>query len=197
MRKAILSGSASYSRATLIVQVPTAQPASSRDERQANSSNASGLKQANSLGAAQNGSADPKPASSSVKFEAHTDGISSQSAHIKQTDANKPVKVEIVSNPQLGQASAGDDAVPVEVKLGADSTKSDARPESGEISIAASEAGQKGEDSAMQNGPGLTIKVKVGATEDEAVGSSPVARPQEFRPRERYPICKALWTPPH
>ena len=174
------------------MQVPSAQPASARDERQANSSNATGLKQGNSLGAAHNGLADSKPASSSVKTGAQADGFSSQSAGVQQLDAKAPVKTEDVSNARSDQAFAGDDAVPVEFKLATGSAKSDAWPESGEISLAASGAGQNGEDSAMHNGPGLTIKVKVGAAEDEGVGSSPVAQLQEPRLTDRYHPCRVV-----
>lgn len=160
----------------------------SREEGQAHSSNAPRLKQVHSLAGAPNSPADhPKPASSQAKAEAQPpDGINSPSTDQKpgHDTAAPPVKVQLVSG--NGQVPAGDGAASVQVKIQTEDTKCNARPEPGEISnAAASDGGQKGDNVDVPNGTGLTVKLVVRVKGDEAVGGSPVAKPQEPRLRDR------------
>lgn len=163
-----------------------ARRAGSRDEGQAHSSNAPRLKQVQSVAGAFNSPADPKPASSQVKAEAQPlDGINSPSMNQKPGD-DPPIKVQLVNG--KGEVPAGEDTASVQVKIQTEDTKCDARPEPGEISNAASGGGQKGDDVAVPNGTGLSVKLAVRVKGDEAVGGSPAAKPQEPRLRERY-VC--------
>ncbi|KAL3148229.1 hypothetical protein ABBQ38_013701 [Trebouxia sp. C0009 RCD-2024] len=164
-------------------EMSAARRAGSRDEGQAHSSNAPRLKQVQSVAGAFNSPADPKPASSQVKAEAQPlDGINSPSMNQKPGD-DPPIKVQLVNG--KGEVPAGEDTASVQVKIQTEDTKCDARPEPGEISNAASGGGQKGDDVAVPNGTGLSVKLAVRVKGDEAVGGSPAAKPQEPRLRER------------
>ncbi len=186
----------------------------SRGERQANSSTASGLKQTNSPRA---GTADATPSSSQVKSEVKADGVSSPALDPKlssEASQEVSVKAEPVSTTLVDSAPAETDAV--SVKAETVGMTPEGRPESGEIQKSmlgpdqigvdqkgadekgvdhkvdhkvADEKGvdQKGVKALLQTGPGLTVKVKLEAKE-EAVGNSPVARPQPQRLRDRYAV---------
>ncbi len=177
----------------------------SRKEPQANSSTASGLKQTNSPRAAPT---DPTPASSQVKSGPQPDGISSPAPDPKLTSeasqealvkADPASTIKVESLPIEGDAAS--------VKAETEDLKADGRQESGEIDKPPLDTqhkredhlhrgadqmgsgqrgvGEKGVEAALQPGPGLKVKVKV-EVKDEAVGSSPVARPQEQRLRDRF-----------
>lgn len=176
----------------------------SRKEPQASSSTASGLKQINSPRAAPT---DPTRASSRVKSDPQPDGISSPAPDPKLTseasqealvkaDPASAIKVERV--PTEGDAAS--------VKAETEDLKVDGRQESGEIDKPQLDTqhkredhmhrgsdqvgsgqrgvGEKGVGVALQPGPELKVKVKV-EVKDEAVGSSPVAKPQNKRLRDR------------
>ena len=177
----------------------------SRKEPQANSSTASGLKQTNSPKAAPT---DPTPASSRVKSGPQPDNTSSPAIDPKLTsEASQEalVKADPASNIQVGSLPIEGDAA--SVKAETEDLKADGRQESGEIDKPQLDTehtredrlhrgsdqmgsgqrgvGEKGVGIAPQPGPGLKVKVKV-EVKDEAVGSSPVARPQEHRLRDRF-----------
>jgi len=177
----------------------------SRKEPQANSSTASGLKQTNSPRAAPT---DPTPASSRVKSGPQPDSTSSPAIDPKLTsEASQEalVKADPASNIKVGSLPIEGDAA--SVKAETEDLKADGRQESGEIDKPQLDTehkredhlhrgsdqmgsghrgvGEKGLEAALQPGPGLKVKVKV-EVKDEAVGSSPVARPQEQRLRDRY-----------
>ena len=167
----------------LPVQVPNNKVGELRDEQQANSSNASGVKQSHNLGAAETSTVDLKPASSQVKAEPQADGVSSQSADQKQLDSKDVlVKAATLVPAKAEQTGAGSDAAALDVKVETDGPNA---PESGEISNAAAVAGQGLNGLTAQDGVGLTVKVDVGLKEDEAVGNSPDATPQLLRIRDR------------
>lgn len=168
--------------------------AGSREERQAHSSSASGLKQLHSLGGAHNSPADPKVASSQAKLEAHPDGVSSCSAEQKPGNATAALaKGQLVDAAVRGSVPDGieDNAALVQVKIQTDTVKSDARPEPGEISNVACEGVGKGGEGDMANGSRLTVKLAVRVKGDEAVGGSPVAVLPELRLRDRYVVENA------
>ena len=175
----------------------------SRKEPQANSSTASGLKQTNSPRAAPT---HPTPASSQVKSGPQPDGISSPAPDPKliseasqetliKADPASAIKVE--SLPTEGDAAS--------VKAETEDLKADGQQESGEIDkpqldiqhkredqlhggadqMGSGQRGEKGWEVAQQSGFRMKVKVKV-EVKDEAVGSSPIARPQEQRLRDRY-----------
>ena len=173
----------------MILQMSGPKRPGSREEGQAHSSNAARPKQVHSLAGTPNSPADPKPASSQVKAEAQPpDGISSPSTDQKPgSDTAAPIKVQLVNG--NGQVPAGDGTASVQVKIQTQDTKGDARPEPGEISnTAACEGGKKGDDVDLSNGTGLTVKLAVRVKGDEAVAGSPVAKPQELKPRDRYVV---------
>ena len=139
-------------------------------------------------GGVYNSPADRKVASSQVKVEAQPDGVTSPSAEQKlDTATAAPADRQLVDGAALSSGPAGvqDNAPSVEVKLQADSTKSDARPEPGEISNVACVVGHKRDAWEVPNGSGLTVKLAVRVKGDEAVGSSLVAVLPELRLRDR------------
>jgi len=171
----------------------------SRKEPQANSSTASGLKQTNSPRAAPT---DPTPASSRVKSGPQPDSTSSPAIDPKLTsEASQEalVKADPASNIKVGSLPIEGDAA--SVKAETEDLKADGRQESGEIDKPQIDTQHKREDrlhrgadqvgSGQRGGgekgmeAGLKVKVKV-EVKDEAVGSSPVARPQEQRHRDRF-----------
>ncbi len=165
-----------------------------RKEPQANSSTASGLKQTNS----------PTPASSRVKSGLQPDSTSSPAPDSKLTsEASQEALVEAdpVSTIKVESLPIERDAA--SVKAETEDLKADGRQESGEIEKPQLDiqhkrerqlhrgadqmgSGQRGVgEKGVEAGSGLKVKVKV-EVKDEAVGSSPVARPQEQRLKDRF-----------
>lgn len=176
----------------MLLQMSNANRAGSREKTQAHSSsNAPGLKQVHSLGRAQNSPAGPKPASSQAKAEAQQpDGINSPSTDPKPgSDTAAPVKVQLVNDEAPRPMLATDETACVQVKIQTEDMKCDTRPEPGEISNAACEGGHKRSDLEVLSGTGLTVKLAVRVKRDEAVGGSPVVKPQEPRLRDRCVPC--------
>lgn len=169
-------------------QVSDAKRAGSREERQAQSSNTSGLKQMHSLGGAHNSPADAKAASSGVKAEPQPDGVNSPSAIQRPGEATAaPAKGQLGAGaPVPGSMPAGTEDHAVEVEIQTDTVMRDARPEPGEISNAASDGGHKGDEGEVANGCGLTVKLAVRVKGDEAAEGSPVAVLPASRLRDRY-----------
>ena len=166
-----------------------AKRAGSREERQAHSSNTSGLKQSHSLGVTHNSPADPKAASSHVKVEAQSDAVSSPSTEQKPGNATAaPAEGQLVNEAAPGVVPAGtrDDTVSVQVEIQTDTVKGDARPEPGEISNTAPGGGQKEDEGQMANGSGLAVKLAMRVKGDGAVGGSSLAALPELRLRDRY-----------
>ena len=175
----------------MAVQVSNAKLAGSREERQAHSSNTSGLKQMHSLGGAHNGPADPKAVSSQVSAQAQPDGVNSHRVEQKSGNAAAvSANGQLVDGAAPSSVPAGieDTSTSVQVQLQTDTVKSDARPEPGEISNVAGEEGHRGGEGDMVNGSGLTVKLAVRVKGDEAVGGSPAGM---LRLRDRYVFCPA------
>lgn len=193
----------------------------SRGERQANSSSASGLKRSSSPvksdlkpGGISSPALDPKLMSeASQEAMVKADPESTNKADTVKADPESTNKAD---NCLPTSPTRGND---VSIKAETEDLQADGRRESGEIGSvkpqlksepkAEEEAQQtvdqsgvdqrgveqKGVQAAVQSGPELTVKVKVEIL-DEAVGSSPVVRPQEQRLRDRYIwgtlVCKQL-----
>lgn len=177
-----------------------------RGERQANSSSASGLKRSGSPV-----KSDLKPGGiSSPALDPKLMSEASQEAVVK-ADPESTIKVDAVkADPE--STNKADNCLPtsptrtddVSIKAETEDLKADGRHESGEIgsvkhqpkseqkteeetlqTVGQTGVEQKGVQASLQTGLELTVKVKV-EVKDEAVGSSPVARPQEQRLRDRY-----------
>lgn len=158
----------------ITAQVSDAKRAGSREERQAHSSNTSGLKQMHALGGAHDSPADAKAASSAVKAEAQPDGVNSPSAFQKPGGQG-----QLVTGAVPGSVPAGteDNAASVEIAIQTDTVMKDARPEPGEINNAEGE---------VAIGSGLTVKLAVRVNGDETAGASPDVVLPMLRLRDRY-----------
>ncbi|KAL0033139.1 hypothetical protein WJX79_005261 [Trebouxia sp. C0005] len=136
----------------------------SRKEPQAISSTASGLKQSKSPRAAPK---KPTPASSQVESLPIEGDAASVKAETEDLKADGQQESGEIDKPQLGTQHKRED----HLHARADQMGSGQR-------------GEKGWEVAQQSGFRMKVKVKV-EVKDEAVGSSPIARPQEQRLRDR------------